>query len=667
MNGSTHVNGNTHMNGDGNPGNTAMAQKSFSDDGPVSITYEINGEKEPRKTEHFDFLIVACDPRVLKIADCTEFETEVKDKLTSFTFQTSLFRAHRPTPAEKDTRKPKYAIRFNPAELKKGDGHIYAFRDEGMAFSKKLVVDPRGTYVTTYQLDLQNGLHTSDEETLRKRLDSLRTDAITNKSTPDNRWIDWCIDDSKTKLQPEACELEDYFPHFKAEEIGQGMPWKILNSQGDNNTLYVSSFTCFESVLHCYLYGEMLMKRKDVQGKFPEDKNARFAICGAGPSGILFASQQLHQKGYRNFKIFESSSRFGGKSLTHRRPPPAREGEALSKDEMIPCELGTCYLSPSYAPLFPLFTKYEAGQVEVLDNVPNFRSVIDPDPDVATEEDEKLNGVEFNKWIHKVNGPNKDHEKFKLAVASVKYIITHYLVMGMSSQDPMPSELPNESQMRDILSDLLEAINPQAEETGETAEIGSRELCDKKLSVKGVLEFIEKNSTDNGVVSDIRKMANKLLCAFGNVEEYVKALFDYLDGEVDGEINWEEAIKKLLYISNDVFTKTFAEYLDDSGLEVLKGVFTYAYEVQGYGELRKMPAYLGMVWMTPPILIHTLKAGFGQREEEGLTSVASLGWLKLWEQIVEKDALKSKMVLDAKITEVTRSVRVPSVNIHPNH
>jgi len=48
-----------------------------------------------------------------------------------------------------------------------------------------------------------------------------------------------------------------------------------------------------------------------------------------------------------------------------------------------------------------------------------------------------------------------------------------------------------------------------------------------------------------------------------------------------------------------VFTKTFAQYLDDNDMGVLKGYLMYAYQVQGYGALDKIPAYYGLVWITP--------------------------------------------------------------------
>lgn len=42
------------------------------------------------------------------------------------------------------------------------------------------------------------------------------------------------------------------------EDIQAGLPWAILEAQGSHNTIYVSSFTAFESVVSIFAYGNML-------------------------------------------------------------------------------------------------------------------------------------------------------------------------------------------------------------------------------------------------------------------------------------------------------------------------------------------------------------------------------------------------------------------------
>lgn len=110
---------------------------------PISITYTVDNST---KTETFDFLIVACDPRWLRDAlqDRTEFEDHVIDSLKSFTFRTSLFKAKRPDrpqapiddPDGARTNTPNYAVRFNPGVVEHQDGRPYGFRDEVVRFSQ---------------------------------------------------------------------------------------------------------------------------------------------------------------------------------------------------------------------------------------------------------------------------------------------------------------------------------------------------------------------------------------------------------------------------------------------------------------------------------------------------------------------------------------------------
>lgn len=102
---------------------------------PIAITYNTPGCQP--KTEEFDFLVVACDPRGLQL-DTTEFEDEIRNRLMSHTFHTTLFCAARPNRAEKVPEglppngppQVNYAVRFNPVALEKMDGAVYGFRDE---------------------------------------------------------------------------------------------------------------------------------------------------------------------------------------------------------------------------------------------------------------------------------------------------------------------------------------------------------------------------------------------------------------------------------------------------------------------------------------------------------------------------------------------------------
>lgn len=403
----------------GSDGGGAASSSAGGGHGPVSVTYTVDGAEV---TETFDYLVVACDPRGLAIDDRTAFERAVKDALKSFTFHTSLYKAARPDHAQLDiddpgkprTMAPNYAVRFHPGVLEAMDGRPYGFRDEVFAHDAGLKPDRTGkTWCTTYQLE-KAPLLGREPGAVREELGRLRDAAVADNGAG-NMWFDWTPDESE-RPQPEEDVLVDYFAHFDAKELHEGLPWAIRDHQGEKNTFYVASFTCFESVLHCYLYEERLMDpngRLVQNGVFPADRRKSFAVVGAGPSGLLFATQHLLKKGYHNFKIFESSERFGGKTFTYRR-------EAPGDKSVVPCELGTCYLSPAYEPMWWLFKEYGAGEVVALDKGSNrFRAIIDND--IATTQQEKEDGVEYSAWTVRKNGP------------SFKVSFICYLLLGQCS------------------------------------------------------------------------------------------------------------------------------------------------------------------------------------------------------------------------------------------
>lgn len=365
---------------------------------PISITYSVDGC--PSTTETFDYLIVACDPRGVPVSDRTSTEQDVVDSLVSYTFRTSLFKAKRPAKPQLDvdgerSEIPNYAVRFNPAAQLKMDGSIYGFRDE--VFARRLEPSSSGvSWCMSYQLE-GAALYGRDETEVARVLDG-RRDAAISSGREEDAWVDF-----KPEGAVEEDALVDYFPHFEMGDLERELPWIVRDAQGEKQTFYVASFTCFESVLHCYLYGERLMDKMGKvvkEGRFPVDKNAKFAVLGAGPSGLLFASQQLAKKGYDNFKIFERTDRFGGKCLTYRKKAPA-DPEDTPKSNYIPCELGTCYLSPAYEPMFDLFEEYDAGKIMSLERgTSRFRGIVDAK--VAKTQEEKENGVDYDRWIREL-------------------------------------------------------------------------------------------------------------------------------------------------------------------------------------------------------------------------------------------------------------------------
>ncbi len=514
---------------------------------PVSITYTTSDGGNPQ-TEEFDFVVVACDPRGLKITDRTDFEEEIIRRLTSHTFKTSLLFANRPNRDEtvpvggtpNGPPQTNYAVRFDPVTLERMDGGVYGFRDEIMARDTEFQPShTKTTWTVVYQL-AGVPLIGKDRAAVKEAMNLNR-----DKALKTDKWIDW---DPANEV-PAKELLVDYFGHFLQDGLRDKLPWKIVDEQGKNKTLYVASFTCFESVLHCYLYQNMLMARSDVRDRFPKKKNARIAVIGAGPSGLLFASQHLVAKGYKNFKIFEASDRYGGKTETQYQQIPGREEDGGT----VPCELGTCYLSPAYFPLYSLFEKYNAGKVVALDRDSNaFRSIIDPD--IAENEQEKMDGVEYGAWatFRKNDYATPEVGEQRILRASVLYVLFHLCAMGMDPEDPMPKELPT---VKNVVGNLLSIVAWMIGNLDDISELV--ESFSLSTLFKGILgRGGAFDMSDKGVKDDVDLFADRI-------------------ERIDLDIDLHDIVR---LFSIDIFKKTFEQFLDEADMGDLKPTLVYAYQ-----------------------------------------------------------------------------------------
>ncbi len=93
-----------------------------------------------------------------------------------------------------------------------------------------------------------------------------------------------------------------------------------------------------------------------------------------------------------------------------------------------------------------------------------------------------------------------------------------------------------------------------------------------------------------------------------------------------------------------LYTKTFGQFLQDNNMAPLIGFLQYAYEVQGYGDLNHIPAYYGLVWVSPEMI-----EPFGKTA--GVTGFTK-GWEDVWIQLVEK--LNLNIQLNANVLKIER-------------
>ena len=494
---------------------------------PIAIDYTVNNKKT---VKGYELMVVACDPRNLqKVCNYNAAELAIFKQLQNFTFHTTLIKVPL-------TTQQKHGVIFAPYALDKMAGSVYGFRNESAKrFGLKVSNTMTENLVTVYQL-----LGPSANPYTPAQFA-----AILAKELPTLNW--WPFGAKYTIIDSVTTP---YFDHFSQTNLIAGSPWNLLKLQGKNKTLYVHGFTCFESVLDCWGYENMLLSDSTITKQaLPANKAAPIAIIGAGVSGLLFAVK-LKRLGYSNIDLLESTDRYGGKTHTIKMNGPYPPGQNLPTY----CELGTCYMSPAYTPMIEDLSKYLVGnsQISFGTGDDGFRAIVTKDqlppnfkaPPVMANSEYVLRKAEAELGLTPGFFDDKEAQ-LDLLIALGKYVALHLYIFG--EQAPMPSSPPE--------------------------------------------DFLKQHAS-----------------------------------------------------------KTFMEFLRYHKLEAIIGILQYGYEVQGYGPLKNIPAYYGLVWITPPIVEAIIKDAFGYTIP--IVTAWSKGWGDLWSQIVTKENLK--IILNAKINSIKR-------------
>lgn len=500
----------------------------------ATIEYSILGQHHSISCE---LLVIACDPRhLIGVINYDRQELNLWQKLTNFAFHTTLLKV------PVNERHQTHAVVFAPKPLELMGGSIYAYRNES---AKQFGIETANTMdhnlITVYQILNENGIVWSPQHFADILADSIPT-------------LPWWTYGSEYEIMDSV--TTPYFNHYSGENLKAGLPWQILAQQGIYNTIYVHGSTCFESIFDCWAYGNLILNNNDnVQAALPSQHNDPIVIVGAGASGLLFA-EKLKKLGYTNIKILESTDRYGGKTHTIVQHGPYPAGST----EPTVCELGACYLSPSYVPMVDELQKYFEGnqQIDFAHNIPNFRGI-------ATE--------------------------------------------GQFPNNRLPDgrEVPTVMVYDEYVTELAKSI----------------------LNITSNLEL------DFLLAEELIKYTALHIKFMG--EESPMPLTEPRDGFF---------FKNYLY-------HTFHEYLEYHDLPALKGILQYGYEVQGYGSLKSIPAYYGLIWMTPAIIETILGDKTGILSKPVVTAW-SKGWGDLWRQIVQKNDLQ--ISYNTIITSITRSI-----------
>lgn len=89
---------------------------------------------------------------------------------------------------------------------------------------------------------------------------------------------------------------------------------------------------------------------------------------------------------------------------------------------------------------------------------------------------------------------------------------------------------------------------------------------------------------------------------------------------------------------------SFYDFLAKNDLLILTGMLEYAYSVQGYGPLKQIPAYYGMIWISLPLTLGLIFS------DKPAVTVLSKGWLDIWTQM----APTLRITTNAQVTNITR-------------
>ena len=287
---------------------------------PITVKYRISEQILEKETieKHYALLVIACDPTtLLDVCKFSKRECDIFGKFRQFTYHTTLVKVNVPTTPQD------HAVIFAPKPLEALDGGIYAFRNESAKqFGLAAANGMSENLVTIYQLARKQ----DDIKELNTALNECKwwpfgspCDIITSVTTP-------------------------YFNHFDPSCLAAGLPWELLGLQGQNHTLLVHGSACFESVLHCWTYPNLMLACHGAEKLLPTNLASPIVVLGAGASGLLFAAR-LRDMGYTNIDILEITDRYGGKTHTVVQYGPYPVG----RHDKTVCELGTCYLSPAYS------------------------------------------------------------------------------------------------------------------------------------------------------------------------------------------------------------------------------------------------------------------------------------------------------------------------------
>jgi len=541
--------------------------------------------KNENEAQTFDFLVVAANPRELmgyglsggvptpQVLAPTKQEEAIYSIMHNSYFQTTVIKVPPVDPA------PKNVVRFVPELNQQAVGEVMGYRNE----TRKTywVKDATEEYLTLYQL--------SDPEQSGAEIGQAALEAKFNEFIKDPPgWFPYTM-----PAQIPTVFHTPYFNRFGPDSLNKGSLWDLLDVQGQNYTSFTHGSSCFESVLQIYQYLKML----EDKGGLPTDKTASVAIVGAGPSGLLSALF-LWRNGFTDITIFEKNcppeenkpNLYAGKTRT------VVKEQGVDKNQEVVCEMGTCYLSPSYGNMVDDLKDFFDGTMYAVDaNV----YPLDQNPDLDPAFRAIVPTGQFQK-----EGPV---QRFANLLGS--------MVINL--------EQPIDFDEYVILKAMEETCigPPEHGPFGGKVPIWEVKLAYKTQRLECEIEL------------------GKDLIKYTRIHKHFFGGSTPFPAERMSETN----MKKL--------TMSFSDWLEFHSLKRLTGFLQYGYSVQGYGTLSRIPAFYGLVWIQPSTIWQALsdkvKAAIStfthlDLDQKGTVFALKQGWGKVWDNM--RPVLKSRGV-----------------------
>ncbi len=192
--------------------------------------------------ENYDLLVVACPPTALQgILDFTPEEHELfRDLDEGFRFASYLIECEVPSPRKGIITYPS-ALQPHKSTVVMTLRHSKHFFPENSNPSKLFV---------SYCYDLP--IHSSTAAWEEACLHALQ------QALPEGRFVIHA-------KGPTTGNESLYFPHFNANGILEGAPWKLLELQGKNQTLFIGGSSIFESINAIIDYNDLLISNGTIQ------------------------------------------------------------------------------------------------------------------------------------------------------------------------------------------------------------------------------------------------------------------------------------------------------------------------------------------------------------------------------------------------------------------